>query len=114
MTTDAELQDRLEFIKKAERLKDTIRSAYTADGQQESVAEHTWRLTLLAITLADYFPQYDLLKLLKICILHDLGEAVGGDIPAPQQGSIKAIDERRDFISLLTTLPAHLQHEFTA
>lgn len=110
--TNADLRHRLEFIEKAGRLKDTSRSAHTSAGKVESVAEHTWRLTLLAITFADYFPEQDLLTILKICILHDLGEAIAGDIPAPQQATAKAADERKDFISLLSTLPEHLQSQF--
>ena len=114
--SDPEIAARLEFLRKAERLKDTLRSAYTASGRTESVAEHTWRLTLLAITFADQLPDVDLLKLLKICILHDLGEAVHGDIPAPMQASTadKAENERNDFLSLVEPLPDDLNTEFVA
>lgn len=112
--TNSILHKRLEFIRSAERLKDTIRCAYTTQGRVESVADHSWRLTLLAITFADMLPDIDLLKLLKICILHDLGEAVNGDIPAPEQNDSapKSINEREDFQSLLEPLPQALQSEF--
>ena len=105
---------RLDFLRKAERLKDTLRSAYTTSGRTESVAEHTWRLTLLAVTFADELPDIDLLKLLKICILHDLGEAVNGDIPAPLQSAMasKAAQERDDFLSLVEALPDAVSSEF--
>lgn len=107
---------RLEFLRKAERLKGTLRSAHTSSGRAESVAEHSWRLTLLAMTFADQLPDVDLLKLLKICILHDLGEAVDGDIPAPEQSftDSKAGKERNDFLSLVTSLPDHLKSEFVS
>lgn len=111
---DSEIQARLEFLRKAERLKDTERSAHTTNGRVESVAEHTWRLTLLAITFADQLPDLDLLRLLKICVIHDLGEAIDGDIPAPMQANApsKSEKERADFASLLTTLPESLRSEF--
>lgn len=111
---DPKLNQRLEFLRHAERLKDTIRSAYTTEGRTESVADHTWRLTLLVITFADLLPGLDLVRLLKICILHDLGEAINGDIPAPLQNNIdpKSQKERNDFQSLLTILPDHLKIEF--
>lgn len=114
MSNDEKLQGRLEFLKKAERLKDTLRSAHTSQGRPESTAEHTWRLTLLVITLADLLPGVDLLRLLKLCILHDLGEAVGGDIPAPEQEAVSAKSdrEREDFMSLLEVLPGSLKTEF--
>lgn len=109
-----DLTGRLQFIQVAERLKDTLRSSHTSEGRQESVAEHTWRLLLMAITFSDLLPYIDLLRLLKICILHDLGEAVDGDIPAPAQAgnSSKSDKERRDFESLLNSLPAHVRTEF--
>ena len=80
------------------------------------MAEHSWRLTLLAITFADQLHGVDLLKLLKICILHDLGEAVDGDIPAPLQSAdrSKSDKERNDFLSLLAPLPEALKSEFVA
>ena len=108
------ISSRLRFLREAERLKDTLRSAYTTSGRTESVAEHTWRLTLLAITFADELPDVDLLKLLKICILHDLGEAVDGDIPAPLQSSAasKSGKERDDFISLVEPLLDEMKSEF--
>lgn len=110
------ISSRLTFLREAEKLKDTLRSAYTTSGRTESVAEHTWRLTLLAITFADELPDVDLLKLLKICILHDLGEAVDGDIPAPLQSSAasKSEKERNDFLSLVEPLPEEVKTEFVS
>lgn len=111
---DADITDRLNFLRSAERLKDTLRSAYTAQGRTESVADHTWRLTLLAMTFADQLPNIDLLRLLKICVLHDLGEAVDGDIPAPLQDSTapKSAKERHDFLSLVDLLPESTKSDF--
>ena len=113
---DSDIASRLVFLREAERLKDTLRSAYTTGGRTESVADHTWRLTLLAITFADQLPDIDLLRLLKICILHDLGEAIGGDIPAPAQHAAdsKASEERSDFLSLVAPLPDDVRSEFVS
>ena len=106
-TTD--LTQILDFLRAAEALKSTHRSAWTADGGRESAAAHSWRLSLMALVLGERFPGVDLARLLKICIVHDLGEAIGGDIPAPQQAALaagKAADERRDLLQLLAHLPA--------
>ena len=73
----------LDFLRAAESLKTVTRSAYTSQGRAESVAEHTWRLSLMALLLAPEFPEVDFARLIKICLVHDLGEAIGGDIPAP-------------------------------
>lgn len=88
----------LQFLKEAERLKSTLRSGYTSTGRPESVAEHTWRLCLMALVLADEFEAIDPLRLIKLCIVHDLGEALSGDIPAVLQadGLDKAARERAD------------------
>jgi putative hydrolase of HD superfamily len=113
---DADITARLDFLRSAERLKDTLRCGYTTEGRTESVADHTWRLALLAMTFADLLPDIDLLRLLKICILHDLGEAVDGDIPAPLQdpAAPKSDKERSDFLSLIAPLPGDVRSEFLA
>lgn len=110
---EAELTGILDFLRRAERLKDTVRSGFTTEGRQESVADHTWRLCIMAMVLHDKFPDVDFAHLIKICLVHDLGEAVGGDIPAPQQsGAVdKARQERRDLIELLSPLPERLKDE---
>ena len=117
--TPHELTGILDFLRASERLKATYRSAYTSDGQQESVAEHTWRLCLMALVLAPEFPGLDFANLVKICLVHDLGEAVGGDVPAPEQARRRAAgvatgkgkDERRDLLTLLEPLPSRLRSE---
>ena len=112
--TEDDISKRLEFLRSAEQLKDTLRNAFTRTGRTESVADHTWRLCLLAVTFADQLPDIDLLKLLKICVIHDLGEAIGGDIPAPEQDHLqpKSGQERADFVQLIEPLPAFLRQEF--
>ncbi|HEU4883805.1 MAG TPA: HD domain-containing protein [Longimicrobium sp.] len=105
----------LEFLRAAEKLKSTHRSAWTSEGQPESVAEHTWRLCLMALVLKDGVPGVDFAQLVKMCIIHDLGEAIGGDIPAIHQvpGQSKADNERADLLQLLQPLPERLQAEIT-
>jgi putative hydrolase of HD superfamily len=112
----------LAFLRSAERLKSTTRTGYTSAGEQESVAEHTWRLCLMALVLAPEFPDVDFAKLVKICIIHDLGEAINGDVPAPEQarraaaGELagKAEQERRDLMQLLAPLPSRIGGEIAA
>ncbi|HEX8826290.1 MAG TPA: HD domain-containing protein [Archangium sp.] len=46
----------------------------------ESVAEHSFGMALLCLFLADsYFPEADASKVVRIALLHDLGEAYAGD-----------------------------------
>lgn len=105
---DADLLGILAFLRNAERLKSTYRSAWTSEGARESVAEHTWRVCLMAVVFADRFPEVDFARLVRMLIVHDLGEALHGDVPAPEQtGAPKAGQERADLIELLAPLPAH-------
>ena len=112
-----ELNGILDFLRAAESLKTATRSGWTTAGERESVAEHTWRLCLMALVLRGEFPDVDFAKLVKICIVHDLGEAIGGDIPAPEQAkraASKSDDERRDLLTLLEPLPQAQRSEIIA
>lgn len=74
--------DLLQVLHTAEKLKDTTRHCDTSGGRRESVAEHSWRLTLMAFFLWDEFPALDMDKVLRMCLVHDLGECFTGDIPS--------------------------------
>lgn len=97
----------LDFLRKAERLKTVTRTAWTSEGKRESTAEHSWRLSLFALSLRPWFPQLDLGRALGIAIVHDLGEAIHGDISAVLQEGVpaKAEQERRDLVQLLEPAP---------
>ncbi len=77
----------------AERLKDATRHCYTSGGRHESVAEHSWRLALAAFFLRSEFPEADMDRVVRMCLVHDLGEAFTGDIPTFRK---TAADERRE------------------
>ena len=76
------LNEYLDFIRTVEGIKSVTRTAWTKTGRQESTAEHSFRLALLALTLIDEFPELDAKKVLSMCLIHDLGELYAGDIPA--------------------------------
>ncbi|WP_219273456.1 HD family hydrolase [Pseudomonas sp. Xaverov 83] len=110
------LKGRLEFLREAEKLKDVLRSAHTSSGRTESTAEHSWRLCLMAITFGDELAGLDLLKILKMCVIHDLGEAIHGDIPAVQQAQFpnKSQQEYDDLLLLTRALDEPLRAEILA
>lgn len=101
------LEKKLIFIQRAENLKNTIRRSVTSQGRPESSAEHSWRLALMALVFEDELPGLDACKILKLCLVHDLGEAISGDIPAIMQkgGTDKAEKEWQDFLELTSVLP---------
>lgn len=95
------------FLQRAEALKDTLRSARTGAGLPESVAAHSWSLCLLVLLLEDELTGVDLLQLLRLCVVHDLGEAISGDVPAIVQDprDDKSARERADLLTLCDGLP---------
>jgi putative hydrolase of HD superfamily len=112
MRTD-ELDGVLAFLRLAERLKTVTRSGWTSEGRRESVAEHSWRLCLMAMVLYGRTNAIDFARLLKMCLIHDLGEALGGDVPAPEQRpeASKAATERADLLALVEPLPEDARQE---
>ena len=72
----------LDFLHLAEGLKNRTRHSVSSQGREESVAEHSWRLALMAMLLGQEFPQLNMSRVVEMCLIHDLGEAVTGDIPA--------------------------------
>lgn len=103
------------FLDGAEALKDTLRSGRTPAGRPESTAEHSWRLALMALLLGREVPGLDRLRLIELCLVHDLGEAISGDIPAPLQGAgDKTAAERADLVTLCAPLPGDLRDTLLA
>ncbi|GAB4272228.1 MAG: HD domain-containing protein [Opitutales bacterium] len=70
-------------LKLAEKLKFELRHSWLSNGRRESVAEHTWRMSFMAILLHKKLEKpVNLERVLKMIIIHDLVEAEVGDIPA--------------------------------
>lgn len=76
-----DVRDYLNILHVAEKLKDTPRHCTTSEGRTESVAEHSWRISLMAFLLKSEFSEADTDKIIKMCLIHDLGECFTGDIP---------------------------------
>lgn len=102
----------LKFLHEAEKLKTLLRHSWLSNGRRESVAEHTWRMTLMALLLQPYLKKVDLLKSLKLTLVHDLGEIHASDFPAfKKQPANKAELERRGLLKLTKPLPPLRQKE---
>ena len=104
----------LEILHVAERLKDTPRHCTTTNGRTESVAEHSWRVSLMASLLRHEFPNLDTDKVINMCLIHDLGECFTGDIPA----FVKTDSDREVEDSLLDqwvkSLPEEISSDLSA
>jgi putative hydrolase of HD superfamily len=110
----------------AQQLKCTLRHSWLSNGRQESVAEHTWRMSLLALLITPHLKvKVDIALLLKMIIVHDLVEAIAGDVPVfeiiatPEKKALKKERETEAMQKIAAMLPAinageiqSLWHEF--
>lgn len=103
----------LEILSVAEKLKCATRHCYTSSGRHESVAEHSWRISLMAMLLDKEFPEVDMNKVIRMCLIHDLGEAFTGDIPTFEKNTDHEQTERALFDSWVDGLPEDARWEFS-
>lgn len=96
---DMTAQELLDILAVAERVKCTTRHCDTSSGRRESVAEHSWRAALLAMLLSGVseYKDYDMNRVIRMCLIHDLGEAFTGDIPTFKK---TADDEEKEVSAL--------------
>lgn len=104
----------LDILRVAERLKDTTRHCHTSKGRHESVAEHLWMTTLMAFFMRDEFPLADMDKVIRMLIIHDLGECFTGDIPAFDKTEEHEETERRLLDGWVKSLPEAYAEEMSA
>ncbi len=105
------INDLLNILHTAEKLKNTTRHSYTSGGRHESVAEHTFRTTLMAYFVKDEFPEADGDKIIKMCLIHDLGEAFTGDIPSFDKTEADEQKEKQLLYEWVKSLPSPYDSE---
>lgn len=104
----------LQFLHTLEALKCNTRHSWTSTGRHETVAAHSWRLAVMALLLRDEFPGVDMDKVLRMCLIHDFGEAVTGDIPSFEKSEKDETQESYAVTHMLAALPQAQQQEFVA
>ena len=116
------------FLHMAEKLKFELRHSFTSSGRQESVAEHTWRMALMAMLFESKLDKkVNFEKLIKMIVIHDIVEIEAGDVPVPHMvgnenlkrtkkiKEQKAIEHLRDMLGLPTGTELYdLWQEFEA
>ena len=98
----------------AEKLKNVTRHCYTTEGRHESVAEHSWRTALMAMLLSEQIPEVDMGMVIRMCLIHDLGEAFTGDIPSFEKTKAHEQAEEDRLNAWVDSLPAQQRKEFSA
>ena len=104
----------LQILHTAEHLKDVTRHAYTSGRRHESVAEHSWRLSLMAHFLRHEFPGADMDKVITMGLIHDLGEIFTGDIPTFLKTDAHRATEDSLLDQWVATLPVPYCQEMAA
>ena len=75
------LVQQIEFVLEIDKLKQIIRRSYLISGERrENTAEHSWHLAMLALILVEHANEpVDLLRVLKMVLVHDIVEIDAGD-----------------------------------
>ena len=108
-----DVKDYIAFLNKIEKLKCNTRHSWTSSGRRESVAEHSWRLSVMAMLAADEYPELDINKVIKMCLIHDFGEAITGDVPSFLKSEENEREEEKAIEGLLSMLPPGLRDELS-
>ncbi len=89
------MKDIARLLFEARMLKEIPRSGYGFLGAgKESVAEHTFITSFIACVMSRLTPEVDALKLLTMCLVHDLAEARTGDLNTVQKKYVVADEQR--------------------
>lgn len=107
-------EELLKILAVAEKLKCNTRHCCTSTGRPESVAEHCWRTALMAMLCAEDFPEADMDKVIRMCLIHDLGEAFTGDIPTFEKTDAHEQTEAAQLDRWVQSMPVHQREEFSA
>ena len=105
----------LRILTQAARLKLTMRHCYTAGDRKESVADHSWRIALMAMLLTgvDEYRELDMDRVIRMCLIHDLGESFTGDIPTFEKTDQDTEAEDDLFLNWVMTFPEPQRTEWT-
>ncbi|KAH0436077.1 hypothetical protein IEQ34_026484 [Dendrobium chrysotoxum] len=95
-SSEASASSAIDFLSLCHRLKTTKRAGWVRKGVQEpeSVADHMYRMSVMAL-IADYSPDIDRERCIKMALVHDIAEAIVGDI-TPSDGVPKDEKSRRE------------------
>jgi len=110
------LQKQIGFIKEIDKLKSIIRRTRLLDNSRyENDAEHSWHLAMMALALSEHAndKNIDLLKVIKMLLIHDIPEIDAGDTFLYDQdarmNSVK--NEKKAAERIFSILPAGLAKE---
>lgn len=106
----------LDILHRANMLKINTRHNWTIGDRKESVADHSYRIALMAMLLMDEeeFKNIDMNKVIRMCLIHDLGEAFTGDIPVFEKSKTDESNEDSILFNWIATFPKNQRESWTA
>ncbi|MBS6952328.1 MAG: HD domain-containing protein [Enterocloster asparagiformis] len=107
-------QEFLDILSRAAILKTTTRHCFSGDDRRESVADHSWRIALMAMLLSGEpeFEGTDMNRVIRMCLIHDLGESFTGDIPSFEKTDADAESEDALFLDWAGSFPDAQRREW--
>ncbi|MBR4768216.1 MAG: HD domain-containing protein [Lachnospiraceae bacterium] len=104
----------LGILEQGGKLKLTFRHCFFEGGRRESVADHTFRLAFFALILRseEAFKDVDMDKVIRMCLIHDLGESFTGDIPSFEKTDAETEKEDRTLDEWVSSFPPELREDF--
>jgi len=104
----------LKFLSDIEKLKSTTRHSWTSTGRHESVAEHSWRMAVMAMLMKDEFPDVEINKVIEMSLIHDFGEVFDGDVPVFHKTEKDEANEKESVKRLVKPLSETLRNKITS
>lgn len=105
----------MEFLLKIDELKSVIRQNYLSDGsRRENDVEHSWHLAMMIAVLGEHFRDLDILKTMKMALIHDIVEIYAGDTFAYDEKGYEDKEEREQLAAkkIFSLLPADQEREY--
>ena len=111
-----EPKELLQILHRANHLKINTRHNWTIGNRKESVADHSWRIALMAMLISeeDEFCDLDMNKVIRMCLIHDLGEAFTGDILTFEKKTTDEKEENRIFFAWVNTFSEKQRNSWIA
>ncbi|MFW9831769.1 MAG: HD domain-containing protein [Candidatus Thorarchaeota archaeon] len=110
------LSQQMKFIAEIDKLKQVSRESWLVDAsRKETDAEHSWHITIVALLLSEYSntPNIDILRVVKMLLIHDIVEIDAGDTFIYDQEATKDQNERENKAAnrIFGLLPSDQQQE---
>ncbi|MHA2429191.1 MAG: HD domain-containing protein [Candidatus Hermodarchaeia archaeon] len=111
------LSKQMDFITEIDKLKQVVRESWLVDAsRKETDAEHSWHIAVMVLLLSEYAndPNIDIVKVLKMLLIHDIVEIDAGDTFIYDQDQAQDQNDReiKAATRLFALLPPDQEKEF--